>query len=108
MTFQGRHKVALAELLKEYPAEELIAVFQTFISDKDLEDAYTLKYITQNYLDAADGLCYSARKRKQEADQAAKDREIAVKRLQEQAELDRKEIEKARQEEESAFDPLAD
>jgi len=107
VTFQGRHKVALAELLKEYSSEELLSVFRTFIGDKDLEDAYTLKYVTQNYLDAADGLCYSARKRKQESDQATKDRAATVLRLQEQAEADRVATEKARQEEDEAFDPLA-
>ena len=67
MTFQGRHKTALAELLKEYTVEELKVTFTTFLEDKDLDDHYTMKFIAQNYLDAADGLAYSARKRKRES-----------------------------------------
>jgi len=107
VTFQGRHKAALAELLKEYSSEELTAVFKTFIGDKDLEDAYTLKYITQNYLDAADGLAYSARKHRQEAEQAQIAREAAVARLQSQAEAERLEREKKEQADSELFDPLA-
>ena len=108
VTFQGRHKVALGELLKTYPAPELIDVFKTFIGDKDLEDSYTLKFVTQNYLDAADGLAYSARRKKQESDQQAKDRAVAVLRLQQEAEATRQESERAKKLEDEAFDPLAD
>jgi hypothetical protein len=97
----------LAELLGEYSAEELTTVFKTFIGDRDLEEPYTLKYITGNYLDAADGLCYYARKHKQEAEQAQAARDAAVTRLQSQAEADRLEREKVDQAEKELFDPLA-
>jgi hypothetical protein len=106
VTFQGRHKVALADLLAEYSPEELIGVFQTFVQDKDLEDSYILKFITQNFLDAADGLAYSARKRKQEieANQAARD--AAVRRLQDQAETER--LQREAQKDQETFDPFSE
>ena len=107
VTFQGRHKAALAELLGEYSAEELTMAFKTFIGDKDLEEPYTLKYITGNYLDAADGLCYSARKHKQESTEAQIARDAVVARLQSRAEAERIEREKAEQKESELFDPLA-
>jgi uncharacterized protein YdaU (DUF1376 family) len=107
VTFQGRHKVALADLLGEYTSEELIGVFQTFIQDKDLEDSYTLKFITQNFLDAADGLAYSARKRKQEAEAGQIAREAAVRRLQDEAETQRLLREAQKDKENDVFDPLA-
>jgi hypothetical protein len=106
VTFQGRHKVMLADLLVDYSPEELIEVFKTFIQDKDLEDHYTLKYITGNYLDAADGLAYSARKRKQEAQVNQIAREAAVRRLQDQAETERllREVQK----DQETFDPFSE
>ena len=106
--FQGRQKVALAELLKEYTPEELTAVFKTYLDSKDLEDPYTLKFVTQNYLDAADGLAYSARKQKQEAEEAKTQRDAAVVKMQEQAELERKQAEEKKAKEAQVFDPLAD
>ena len=107
VTFQGRHKVMLAELLKENTPEDLLAAFKTFVEDKDLNDSYVLKYVTSNYLDAADGLCYSARKKSAERAQAEKDRAAAVARLQADAEANRKQQELERQKEQDVFDPLA-
>ena len=107
VTFQGRHKTALAELLGEYSAEELTTVFKTFIGDKDLEEPYTLKYITGNYLDAADGLCYSARKHKQEATEAQIARDAVVARLQHEVESEQAKREQAKKDELELFDPLA-
>ena len=107
VTFQRRHNAVLDDLLKEYSAEELKGAFDTFLEEKDLDDPYTMKFIAQNYLDAADGLAYSARKRKQEVDQEKKDREAAVARLQAEAEADRLAIEEKQKEEAELFDPLA-
>lgn len=106
--FQGRQKVALAELLKEYTPEELTAVLKTYLDSRDLEDPYTLKFVTQNYLDAADGLAYSARRQKQEAEEAKTQRDAAVVKMQEQAELERKQAEEKKAKEAEVFDPLAD
>ena len=89
VTFQGRHKVTLAELLSTYSTDELVSVFRTFIGDKDLEDPYVLKYVAQNFLDAADGLAYTSRRKAEEVKQAQKDRDTAVARLQAEAEADR-------------------
>ena len=108
ISFLDKQRVRLAEVLKEFSGPEILSAFKVWLQDQDLNDPKTSQYGPGKFVQIVDSLCYSARKRKQESDQAAKDREIAVKRLQEEAELDRKEIEKARQEEESAFDPLAD
>lgn len=102
VTFQGRHKVQLSELLRSWSSEELVSVFKTFLSDKDLEDPYVLKYITGNFLDAADGLSYSAKKRKQESEQTKLLRDSTARRLQEEAEAER-----ANKPVEPDFDPLA-
>lgn len=106
VTFQGRHKVQLAELLQSWSSDDLISVFKTFISDKDLNDPYTLKYITSNYLDAADGLAYSTHKRKKESDAAKIQRDETAKRLQEDAESERRQKSEKLKESE-IFDPLA-
>ena len=108
VTFQGRHKIQLAALLESFPPEELLSVFKTFIETKDLEDAYTLKYITQNYLDAADGLAYTTRRKKQESDDARVQRDLTAARLQEEAEAERREREAKRKAEEESFDPLSE
>jgi hypothetical protein len=108
VTFQGRQKPGLAELLTSYSAQELISAFKTFIEDKDLEDVYTLKYIAENFIDAADGLAHSARKRKQESDAIRLARDATKARLEAQADVERQEREKKRQEEELAWSPLDD
>ena len=107
VTFQGRHKVLLADLLKEYADTELLSIFRTFIESKDLEDPYTLKYIAQNFLDAADGLAYSARKKKKESEQYQIARDATARRMQEEAEAERAKRDEERAKEEAAFDPLA-
>lgn len=107
VTFQGRQKVQLAVLLESYPPEELIAVFKAYLETKDLEDPYTLKFIAQNYLDAADGLAYSVRRRKQEADDAKAARDVIAERLQREAEEERRLAGEKRQSEEAVFDPLS-
>jgi uncharacterized protein YdaU (DUF1376 family) len=106
VTFQGRHKVALGVLLETYTPEELTEVFKTFIETKDLEDSYTLKFITQNFLDAADGLAYTARKKKSEAETEKSAREATVLRLQKEAKAEREAAQAKEQEE--TFDPLTD
>ena len=108
VTFQGRHKPAIAELLKEYSKAELTSVFRTYIADKDLDDPYILKFVAQNFLEAADALAYSSRRRKQEAEQAKTERDAAVLRLQAEAEAERQEAVRRQQEEATAFDPLSD
>ena len=106
VTFYGKQKVELSALLERYPEEELISVFKTFVSDKDMEDSYTLRHLAQNYIDAADGLAYSARKRKQEAEQAKIARDAKARELQETAEAERQEAAKKQKEEE--FDPFGE
>jgi hypothetical protein len=106
VTFQGRHKVALGGLLETYTPEELTEVFKIFIETKDLEDSYTLKYVTQNFLDAADGLAYTSRKKKAEAETERSAREATVLRLQKEAEEERNTA-RAREQEET-FDPLSE
>ena len=64
-------------------------MFCKFIEDKDLEDPYTLKFVAQNFLDVADALAYSARKRKQEVEREKIERARHVKHLREEAKAER-------------------
>jgi hypothetical protein len=104
VTFKGRDKPVLANLLKTYSQKELVSVFKTYLVDEDLEDLHTLKFIAQDFLDAADALAYSARKRKQDTEKEKAARDAAVKRMQDEAEAERKLAEKKKQEE--SYDPI--
>jgi len=108
ISFLDKQRVRLAEVVKEFSAPEIISVFKVWLQDQDLNDPKTSQYGPGKFVQIVDSLCYSARKRKQESDQAAKDRAATVLKLQEQAEADRVKAEKARLQEENSFDPLAD
>jgi uncharacterized protein YdaU (DUF1376 family) len=107
MAFADKHRVRLAEVLKEFSAEEIKSAFKVWLEANDLSDPYTSKGAANNFAQTADQLCYSAREQKKEVAQTKIAREAAVARLQEEAETDRQAREKLRQTEES-FDPLSD
>lgn len=107
VTFQAGHKIVLEELLREHSPEEVISAFKTFIENKDLNDPKVLNFAAKNFVDAANGLILSARRRNQERDRDSAARESAKLRLQEEAEAERAAAEVAKQAEEALFDPLA-
>ena len=107
MAFADKHRIRLAEALKEFSAEEIIAVFKTWLETNDLSDAYTQKGAANSFSQTADQLCYSARKRKQESEQAKIARDQTAKFLQAEAEAERAARDERRAHEAELFDPLA-
>lgn len=106
--FADRQKPLLAELAGEYPQTEILAVFRAWLDDHDLSDPRTVQYAAKNFVECADALCYSARRKKQERSEADVQREAAKLRLQEEAEAERVAAETEKKSEEDIFDPLAD
>lgn len=106
--FADRQKPLLAELAGEYPQTEILSVFRAWLDDQDLSDPRTVQYAAKNFVECADALCYSARRKKQERSEADAQREVAKLRLQEEAEAERIAAEGLKKDEELAFDPLAD
>lgn len=108
VAFADKQRGRLAEVLKEFTAVEITAAFKSWISDQDLSDPKNVQYLAGKFVQIVDSLAYSARKHKQEAEQAKVGREAAVARLQEEAEIERQAREKMKEAEENVFDPLAD
>lgn len=106
--FVDKQKIRLAEVLEEFSAAEILSVFRTWLEDQDLDDPKNCQYGAGKFVQIADQLCYAARKRKQEAEQQAKDRQAMSQKLQARADAERLEAEAAKKAEEAAFDPLAD
>lgn len=107
LSFVDKQKIRLAEVLKDFSAEEVISVFRTWLGDQDLSDPKNVSFLPGKFVQIVDSLCYSARRKKQEAVQDKTARDAAVVRLQAQAEEERAESEKKKQAEDSQFDPLA-
>lgn len=107
VNFIDKQRVRLSEVLKEFSAEEIKSAFKTWLGDQDLSDPKNVSYLPGKFVQIVDGLCYSAKIRKQESDIAKTARDAAVLRLQAEAEEERVEREKKRIEEEEIFDPLA-
>jgi hypothetical protein len=72
-----------------------------------LSDPKNVSFLPGKFVQIVDSLAYSARRRKQEADQQSKDREAAALRLQREAEESRLLREQEKQKELDLFDPLA-
>jgi uncharacterized protein YbaA (DUF1428 family) len=89
ISFGDKHRVRLAEVLKEFTALEIQSVFRSWLQDQDLTDPKNLGYLPGNFVQKVDGLAYTARRKAEEAKQAQKDRDTAVARLQAEAEADR-------------------
>jgi len=106
--FLDKQRARLAEVLKEFTAEEIKSAFKTWVETQDLNDTKNLSYAPGKFVQIADNLAYSARKQKQEAEKAKTLRDATARRLQEEAEIDRQAREKMKQDESEIFDPLAE
>jgi uncharacterized protein YdaU (DUF1376 family) len=106
--FLDKQRARLAEVLKEFTAEEIKSAFKTWVETQDLNDTKNLSYAPGKFVQIVDNLAYSARKQKQEAEKAKTLRDATALRLQEEAEIDRQAREKMKQADENIFDPLAD
>ena len=105
ITFLDKQKIRLSEALKEFTQEEIITGFKEWFGKQDV--AKDGPFLAGKFAQQAADLAYNVREERIEKEIAAKKREAKVLELQEQAEADRTASEKARQEEDEAFDPLA-
>ena len=105
VSFVDKLRVRLAEVLKEFSAAEITAAFSAWLADQDTSDPKNLSFLPGKFVQIVDGLAYSARKRKQESDQAKIARDAKAREMQETAEAERQEAAKKQQEEE--FNPFA-
>ena len=108
IAFGDKQRIRIAEVLKEFTAEEITTSFKEWLQDQDLSDPKNVSYLPGKFVQIVDSRAYSLRKTRIEKAQSEKDREAAVIRLQAEAETARQEAEKKRAEEENSFDPLAD
>lgn len=108
VAFLDKQRVRLAEVLKEFPAAEIKAVFAAWIGEQDLLDSKNVQFLAGKFVQIVDSLCYSARRRKQEADDAKAARDVTAERLQREAVEERRLAEEKKQSEEAAFDPLSE
>lgn len=107
IAFLDKQRARLAEVLKEFPAAEIKSAFSAWIAEQDLLDSKNVQFLAGKFVQIVDSLCYSARKRKQEADEAQAARDKAVRRLQDEAETERLLNEAKKDQEADIFDPLA-
>lgn len=108
VAFLDKQRARLAEVLKEFPAAEIKTAFAAWISEQDLLDSKNVQFLAGKFVQIVDSLCYSARRSKQDADDARVQREDAAARLQREAEAERALADKKKQEEAEVFDPLAE
>lgn len=106
--FVDKQRARLAEVLKEFSAEEIKSAFVHWVDAQDLNDPKNLSFLPGKFVQIVDNLTYAARKQKQEAEEAKTQRDAAVVKMQEQAELERKQAEEKKAKEAEVFDPLAD
>ena len=107
IAFQDKQRSRLAEVLKEFSAEEIKHAFATWLGNQDLSDPKNVSFLAGKFVQIADSLCYTAKRKKQESEETKVLRDQTATRLQEQAEQER--LAKAQQEKIlDSFDPLAD
>ena len=106
LAFGDKQRIRLAEVLKEFSAEEIAAAFKTWLQDQDLSDPKNVSYLPGKFVQIVDGLTYSARRRKQEAEENQIKRDRRAAELQAEAEAERAENEKRRKAEEEIVDPI--
>lgn len=107
VSFMDKQRVRLAEVLKEFSAAEITSAFSAWLADQDTSDPKNLSFLPGKFVQIVDGLAYSARKKKQEAEQAKIDRDRTARRLQDEAETARLLREAEKDREADLFDPLA-
>ena len=107
VAFEDKHKARLAEVLSEFDAEDIKAAFRAWSMYQDFTDPKVQKWGAGEFVQKVDQIVSAAHRKRQEAEQAGKDRETAVARLQAEAEAERAAQETARAAEADVFDPLA-
>jgi hypothetical protein len=108
IAFLDKHRGRLAEVLREFGSEDIIAAFRSWLIDQDLSDPKTLKWGAGDFVQKVDQIAYTARKKKSEAETTQAARDAAVRRLQNEAETQRLLREAQLDKEENCFDPLSD
>lgn len=108
IAFIDKQKVTLAELLRDWTEEEVLAVFKEWLADQDLTDAKNVQYLPGKFVQTADSRCYSLRRSREEKVSEGLARSKAVERLQEAANAERQEADRKRKAESEEFDPLVD
>lgn len=104
--FHDKHRARLARILNEFTAEEIKSVFKPWLGDQDLSDPKNVSFLPGQFVQAVDGLAYSARRRKKEAEVALIARDRRAAELQAEAEDERREAERKRWAEDSFLDPV--
>ena len=107
VAFQDKQKIRLAETLKEFTAEEVTSVFKTWLDEQDLTDPKNLSFLPGKFVQIAGDKAYALRKSREVRSKESVERELTVKRLQEEAETNRAAAEAVKAEESGLFDPLA-
>lgn len=106
IAFQDKQRSRLAEVLKEFPAELIKETFVAWIGNQDMSDPKNVSFLAGKFVQIADSLCYTAERKRIEADQTRALREQTAARLQAEAEQER--LAKAQQEKlVEDWDPLA-
>jgi hypothetical protein len=106
ITFLDKQKVRLAEALKEFTVEEIVAGFKEWFGKQDV--AKDGPFLAGKFAQQAADLAFNVREDRIEKARVEKSREITKIRLQQEAETARQESERAKKLEDEAFDPLAD
>lgn len=107
ISFVDKQKIRLGEVLKEFTAEEISTCFKDWLTDQDLNDAKNVQFLPGKFAQIADSRAYTLRRTRQEHEKDRKARDETSERLQREAEQERADLEKKKQEEEELFDPLA-
>lgn len=103
VAFNDKHRVRLSELLQEYSSEEILGAWKAWAPNQDSDP----KFLAGNFVQAADNLCYAARRREKERREQDAAHEATRKRLQEEAEAERRLAEQREREQADLFDPIA-
>lgn len=106
IAFQDKQRARLAEVLKEFEAAEIKQVFSAWLEDQDLSDPKNLSFLPDKFVQTADSLCYTNRRKKREAEENRAKKDAHSRRLQAQAEQERRAAEARQREEDELFDPI--
>ncbi len=66
IAFQDKQRIRLTEVLKEFSADEIKRVFAEWLEEQDLSDPKNVSFLPDKFVQTADSLCDTARRRKQE------------------------------------------
>lgn len=106
IAFQDKQRSRLAEVLKEFSAAEITSAFSAWFADQDTSDPKNVSFLAGKFVQIADQLADTARRKQKESEQTRILRDQTAARLQEEAEQER--LAKAQQEKlVEDFDPLS-